>query len=238
MASNETPDQPTSYLASIASAVQRNALALGVFAVLTAGAIALTQSATKQKISDNREQARAKALFQIVPQHQHDNDLLHDNVQLHRSEALGYQGPVDVYRARSNGQIHTVILPVIAPDGYTGNIDLIVGIRIDSSVAGVRVLRHQETPGLGDKVDIKKSDWVLGFDGQQLNGDSDPEWAVAKDGGRFDQFTGATITPRAVVGAVKQAILTFRQHQALLLAEPPIEPSAETTRTTEANDNG
>lgn len=238
MASNETPDQPTSYLASIFSAVQRNALALGVFAVLTAGAIALTQSATEQKISDNREQARAKALFQIVPQDQHNNDLLHDNVKLYRSEELGHQAPVDVYRARSDGQIHTVILPVIAPDGYTGNIDLIVGIRLDGSVAGVRVLRHQETPGLGDKVDIKKSDWVLGFDGQQLNGEDDPDWAVAKDGGRFDQFTGATITPRAVVGAVKRAIQTFRQQQSLLLAEPATEASADKPHSSEANDNG
>jgi electron transport complex protein RnfG len=212
----------------VLTAIRTNALALGLFAVLTAGAIALTQSATLDRIEANREQARARALFQIVPQDQHDNDLLHDSVMLIRAESLGYPQPVQAYRARTDGQIHTVILPVIAADGYTGNIDLIVGLRLDSSVAGVRVLRHQETPGLGDKVDIKKSDWILGFDDQQLIGDSDPNWAVSKDGGRFDQFTGATITPRAVVGAVKQAILTFRQHRATLLADTP----------SGANDNG
>ncbi len=228
MASNDT---------SIFGAIRHNALALAAFAVLTAGAIALTQSATFDSIAENRKQARAKALYQIVPQHQHDNDLLHDSVRLNRAEALGYSQPVEAYRARSNGQIHTVILPVIAPDGYTGNIDLIVGVRLDETIAGVRVLRHQETPGLGDKVDIKKSDWILGFDGQQLVGDNDSSWAVSKDGGRFDQFTGATITPRAVVGAVKQAILTFRQNRATLLAEP-ISTDPIQKDHTGANDNG
>ncbi|MEH6472828.1 MAG: electron transport complex subunit RsxG [Halopseudomonas sp.] len=206
---------------SIFAAIRNNALALGVFAVITAGAIALTQSATRERIADNREQARARALFQIVPQDQHDNDLLHDSYRLNRAQSLGYEKPVDLHRARRNGSVHTVILPVSAKGGYTGSLDLIVGIRSDESVAGVRILRHQETPGLGDKVDIKKSDWVLGFDGTRLNGDNDPSWAVKKDGGQFDQFTGATITPRAVVNGVKQAIMTFRQHRAALLETQP-----------------
>lgn len=203
--------------ATLTGAIRSNALALGAFAVITAGAIALTQSATRDKIADNREQARARALYQIVPEDQHDNNLLKDSYRIKRAESLGYSQPVELYRARRNGVVETVILPVIASGGYTGTIDLIVGIRRDESVAGVRVLRHQETPGLGDKVDIKKSDWVLGFNGSQLNGDNDPSWAVKKDGGQFDQFTGATITPRAVVNGVKQAILTFRQHRVALL---------------------
>ncbi len=214
--------------ATINGAMRHNALALGAFAVLTAGAIALAQSATREQIAANREQARARALFQIVPQDQHDNDLLHDSHRLDRAETLGYTEPVQLYRARRNGVVHTVILPVIATGGYSGNIDLIVGIRSDESVAGVRVLRHQETPGLGDKVDIKKSNWILSFNDSQLNGDKDPGWAVKKDGGQFDQFTGATITPRAVVNGVKQAILTFRQHRAALLQPLPVTPAPAT----------
>lgn len=221
---------------TLTRAICNNALALGAFAVLTAGAIALTQSATREQIADNRDQARAKALFQIVPEEQLDNDLLHDSYRLERSEPLGYDQPVELYLARRDGVVHTVILPVIASNGYSGSIDLIVGIRSDESIAGVRVLRHQETPGLGDKVDIKKSPWVLAFNGTRLQGDNDPNWAVHKDGGQFDQFTGATITPRAVVNGVKQAILTFRQHRVALLQPVAVPPQEQTT--TGGADNG
>ncbi|MFT5722626.1 MAG: electron transport complex protein RnfG [Motiliproteus sp.] len=227
---------------TLISAIRNNALALGAFAVLTAGAIALTQAVTRDLIIDNREQARSRALFQIVPEDQHDNDLIHDSYHLERSASLGYEQPVELYLARRDGRVHTVILPVIAANGYSGNIDLIVGIRSDESVAGVRILRHQETPGLGDKVDIKKSQWVLSFNGTRLQGDNDPSWAVKKDGGQFDQFTGATITPRAVVNGVRQAILTFRQHRVALLqplaAKPPLYQEPQDKTPTGDPDNG
>jgi electron transport complex protein RnfG len=213
-------------VATIGNAIRHNALALGAFAVLTAGAIALTQSATRDQISENRQQARARALFQIVPEQQHDNDLLHDIYRLKRAESLGYPQGVDLYRARLEGQVHTLIVPVITTDGYNGKIALIVGIRSDESLAGVRILRHQETPGLGDKIDIKKSPWVLSFNDTRLQDDNDPSWAVKKDGGQFDQFTGATITPRAVVEAVKQAILIFRQHRTALLQPLAVHPES------------
>jgi electron transport complex protein RnfG len=199
------------------SAIRNNALALGAFAVLTAGAIAATQALTQEQIDANREQARARALLEIVPAQKHDNDLLHDLYLLAQAQPLGYQQPVNIHLARNQGRVHTVIIPVRSHEGYTGQIDLIVGIHSDASVAGVRVLRHQETPGLGDKVDLKKSDWILSFNNHRLQGTNDPDWAVKKDGGRFDQFTGATITPRAVVNAVKQALLTFNKHRAALL---------------------
>jgi len=107
---------------------------------------------------------------------------------------------------------------VIAPDGYSGNISLIVGVNADASVAGVRLLAHQETPGLGDKIDLKKSPWILSFNGKQFTGAIDSEWAVKKDGGQFDQFTGATITPRAVVSAVGRALQFFDLNRDELLA--------------------
>ncbi|MFT6916763.1 MAG: electron transport complex protein RnfG [Motiliproteus sp.] len=229
----------TGLASTLISAIRNNALALGAFAVLTAGAIALTQSATEDRITHNREQARAKALFQIVPQEQHDNDLIHDSYRLDQSASLGYEQPVELFLARRDGRVHTVILPVIASEGYSGNIELIVGIHSDESVAGVRILNHQETPGLGDKVDIKKSDWVLSFNGTRLQGDNDPDWAVKKDGGRFDQFTGATITPRAVVNGVRQAILTFRQHRVALLQPLATKlPSSQDQTPTGDPDNG
>ncbi len=199
------------------TAIRNSALGLSIFAVITSGAIALTQVSTKAQIESNEREARAKALYQIVPKESIDNNLLKDSVEINEPALTASNQPVKAFRARRNGQIVTVIIPVTAPDGYTGNINMIVGINADESVAGVRVLAHKETPGLGDKVELKKSSWLLGFDGQRYEGDDDPSWAVKKDGGRFDQFTGATITPRAVVNATARAIHYFREHKTELL---------------------
>ncbi len=215
------------------TAIRQNSLGLSIFAVVTAGAIALTQTATQARIQDNREAAEARALYEIVPQSEIDNDLLRDTTLSRDARSIGYSGPVKAHLARKDGEVIAVILPVIAPDGYTGNIDLLVGIRPDSSLAGVRVLAHQETPGLGDKIETKKSDWLLDFNGESLDGADDPTWAVQKDGGRFDQFTGATITPRAVVNASKRAILLFEEHKDRLLSVPPAENTASLGDTPE-----
>jgi electron transport complex protein RnfG len=112
------------------------------------------------------------------------------------------------------------IIPVTAPDGYSGDIELIVGVNADGSIAGVRVLSHKETPGLGDKVDLRKSDWILGFNGRSLNNPELAGWAVRKDKGVFDQFTGATITPRAVVAATLRALQFADAHSKTLFARP------------------
>ncbi len=116
-----------------------------------------------------------------------------------------------------------VIIPATARDGYTGDIDLIIGINADGTVAGVRVLSHRETPGLGDKVDYKKSQWVDGFIGRSLLNPHPEQWAVKRDGGEFDQFTGATITPRAVTKAVKQALEYYHSHQSDFASKPKAE---------------
>lgn len=201
------------------TAIRNSALGLSIFAVITSGAIALTQISTQDQIRFNEQQARAKALYDIVPQESIDNNLLQDTITIQEPSLTGSTQPVEIFRARQNGQVSSVIIPVTAPDGYTGNIEMIVGINADESIAGVRVLAHKETPGLGDKVELKKSTWLHGFDGQRYNGDNDPSWAVKKDGGRFDQFTGATITPRAVVNATARAIHYFREHKTTLLED-------------------
>ena len=112
-----------------------------------------------------------------------------------------------------------VVLALIAPDGYGGPIKLLVGINADGSLAGVRVVNHHETPGLGDAIDTRRSNWILGFTGRSLGDPSPAQWAVRKDGGVFDQFTGATITPRAVVKAVKRALVYFEAHRDTLFAD-------------------
>ena len=198
---------------STSSSILRNSLILGLFAMATVGMIAVTQQGTAERI----DEAQLSALNEIIPHDRHDNDLLADNFAIDDRQYLSLTGAKDAYRARNDGAVSAVILPVVAPDGYSGRIDLLVGINADGSIAGVRSVNHRETPGLGDKIETAKSQWVLDFNGKSLSMPVPEQWAVKKDGGEFDQFTGATITPRAVVKAVYQALTYFDAHRASLL---------------------
>lgn len=198
------------------TSLRQNTVGISIFAIVTAGLIALTQVSTKVQIAENERAQQAKALYEIIPANSIDNDLLHNQINIEAPE-LGY-AHAKAYQAIINDQVNAVILPVITPDGYSGDISLIVGINADASVAGVRVLSHKETPGLGDKVDLRKSDWILGFNQTSMQGADDKNWAVKKDGGQFDQFTGATITPRAIVIAVSRALQFFEKNRSLLLS--------------------
>jgi electron transport complex protein RnfG len=210
--------------------IRRNAIGLGLFAMVTAGAIAVAQVGTKERIEHNIRMAQAKALNEIVPAGSYDNDLLTDVIAVDKRFNQQLLGPLpddaQIHLARTNGRVNTVILPVVAPDGYTTQIAVLVGVHADGSIAGVRIIEHKETPGLGDKIDRKKSDWVLGFDAKSLNNPKAERWAVKKDGGDFDQFTGATITPRAVVKAVKLALKFFELHKNELLGQRLTEPQS------------
>lgn len=205
----------------IVQSIVRNATGLALFALVTVGAVAVTYIGTQQRIIDNVLAAQAKALNDIVPITEHDNVLLNDTVALTQLRNVHRLGPISddavAYQARLDGQTHTVILPVVAPNGYTTAIRLLVGINQHGDIVGVRVIEHKETPGLGDKIDLRKSDWVLDFNQKTRFNPNEKGWAVKKDGGEFDQFTGATITPRAVVAAVYQSLLFFEEHQATLL---------------------
>jgi len=210
------------------SSIRRNSILLGLFALLTTNIIAGTYLGTQDRIAEERRKAEEKALLEIVPANRHDNSLLDDTLAVGPEAAgLSLRGDKSIHIARRDGAVVAVILPATAPDGYSGDIDLIVGINRDGSVAGVRALAHRETPGLGDKVDLKKSDWILDFDGKSLDDPGPERWAVKKDKGVFDQFTGATITPRAVTAAVKRSLEYFASHRDELLGEKE-----------EENDNG
>lgn len=203
------------------TSIRKNAIGLGLFALVTAGAIAVTQVTTAERIQENRRHAQARALNEILPSSRYDNDLLSDTLRIDSRFNQQLLGPLPedafVHLAKKDGKTVALILPVIAPDGYTTAIQLLVGIYSDGSVAGVRVVDHRETPGLGDKIDIKKSDWIKSFADKSLVSPSTDQWKVKKDGGAFDQFTGATITPRAVVKAVKHALTFFDMHKNILL---------------------
>lgn len=207
--------------------ISRNGMLLGLFAVCATLALAGTYLLTKDEIAAQRRAAEARALKEILPDERHDNSLLDDTLLVDDAPLLGLKEPRKAYVGRRDGEVVAVILPVVAPDGYSGSIELIVGVNRDGTVAGVRAVAHRETPGLGDQVDIRKSPWIHTFEGRSLGNPAPGKWAVRKDHGEFDQFTGATITPRAVVAAVKRSLEYFAMHRARLLGTEQ-EDSGET----------
>jgi electron transport complex protein RnfG len=186
---------------------------LGIFAIVGTGLVAMTHEATAERILQNEREALLKTLHQLVPPERHDNDLFADLTHVVAPEWLGTARPVPVYRARMDGQPVAAVLAPVAPDGYGGPIRLLVAVNRDGSLAGVRVLNHRETPGLGDKIEAERYDWIRQFAGLSLKRPVANRWTVRKDGGAFDQFTGATITPRAVVKGVRETLVYFEGHR-------------------------
>lgn len=193
---------------------------LAAFAVIGVAIVAFTWEQTAPQIRENERHVLTSTLHEIVPPDAHDNDLLEDVIAVHDRELLGTSNAVSVYRAFKDGEPVAALFTPVAPDGYNGDIKLLVGIWADGRVAGVRVLSHKETPGLGDFVEIERSDWITAFKGRSLDNPSPAKWAVKKDGGVFDQFTGATITPRAVVRAVRNTLIYFERHRDEIFARP------------------
>jgi electron transport complex protein RnfG len=216
---------------------------LGGFATLSAAFLAIGDISTHDTIAQRLAEDVQASLSQVVPDTVHDNNLLEDTVTL---EDKGR--PVLFYRATKNGMYTAAAFSVTSNEGYAGKIVLIMGVDAKGELLGVRVLSHAETPGLGDKIEEKKDDWIYSFNGLSLDNLPEDQWAVKKDGGRFDQFSGATITPRAVVKAVKEGLEYFKTHREAILAPPPAiddpvledesEPAAKQTAMNTGAPNG
>ncbi len=183
---------------------------LGIAALITSAALALAASATGPEIAAAEARDLQQSLAQVLPG-KFDNDLLKDTVVL-----PGPEGEVTVYRARRAGQVEAVVFQVVGY-GYAGRIVCMLGVDKNGRILGVRVIKHAETPGLGDKIEPAKADWIHRFEGKFLGDPPPDKFAVKKDGGVFDQFAGATITPRAVVKAVKGGLEFFGREKARLL---------------------
>ncbi len=196
------------------------ALMLGAFAIIATTVVSLVNWQTQPRIAENERRAIMENLNSLVPATQYDNDLVNDTLAVTDPLLLGSKKPLTVYRARRNGQPVAAVFTVIAPDGYNGAIKLLVAIHYDGIIAGVRVVGHKETPGLGDAIDVDRSDWVFSFNGRSLSNPTVKGWHVKKDGGVFDQFTGATITPRAIVKAVYNSLKYFSAHRDQVFANP------------------
>ncbi|MGX9460303.1 electron transport complex subunit RsxG [Shewanella sp. A14] len=190
----------------------KNGLLLGLFALCCTGLVALVNALTSDTILLQEQKQLTLTLNQIIPAQLHDNVLSEHCILVNSPEWLGTKADLPVYLAYKDSSPIAVAIEAIAPDGYNGAIKLIIGVDNQGKILGVRTLSHQETPGLGDKIDLRKSDWVTHFSGKLFNNNTNM-WKVKKDGGQFDQFTGATITPRAYVKAVANALTFVEQHR-------------------------
>ena len=193
---------------------------LAGFAVFGALLVAVTWESTAERIADNERAFLLRTLADVLPEGAHDNAVHNDFITVTDPDLLGTSAPVTVYRARQLNRPVAVVITPVAPGGYSGPIRLLVGILADGTISGVRVVSHRETPGLGDKIEAERSDWILDFEGRSLGRPPVERWAVRRDAGDFDQFTGATITPRAVVSAVRDALIYFEAHREALFATP------------------
>jgi electron transport complex protein RnfG len=191
-----------------------------VVALAGFGLVSVMHEATRGRIAAIEREGRLETFREVLHGRRFDNDLLADTVRVRDVELLGTPDTLLAYRARWHGEAVAVVLTPIAPDGYSGAIHLLVAVAPDGRLLGVRVTQHRETPGLGDGIDTRKSDWIERFTGKSLREPPAARWRVRKDGGDFDQFTGATVTPRAVVTAVARSLEYFSRHREMLLAAP------------------
>lgn len=196
-------------------------LILSAFALIGNFSVMIMEKMTHEQIEINKKQALLNDLYQLVDKNQFNNDIIKDKVVI-SDDLLSEKQAVDVYRAYKDNKPVAAIIQAIAPDGYSGSIFLLVGVNLDGTLGGVRVTEHKETPGLGDEIDQKKSDWVDGFKQKSLSNPKPKGWKVKKDGGVFDQFSGATISPRAVVKAVYKALQFYKNNQKTLFNKPEV----------------
>lgn len=195
----------------------KTAITLVAFAFAFTLLMTVVYQVTKVPIAESEAAARIALFQQVIPNDRYDNAVLTDTVDIAPSALLGNKKPTTANIARMSGEPVAVILEAIAHDGYSGDIKLLVAIDSDEVISGVRVIKHTETPGLGDYIDIAKSQWIKLFDGESLTKTSRTNWAVTKDGGTFDYMAGATITPRAVIKAVHKALQYFQENKTTLL---------------------
>ena len=205
------------------SPLRRTALAgVALAAIAATVVLVLADRATEARIARNERAWFLAQLTELVPPGSYDNDLLEDRILLTAPATFGTRSAVAVYRARRDGRPVAAIFRTVAPDGYGGPIQLMVAVRYDGSLTGIAVLAHRETPGLGDAFEPQRSNWLESFTGKSLGDPPEEDWTVRKDGGAFDQFTGATITPRAIVHAVRRTLEYFQRDRDAVFAEPSV----------------
>lgn len=198
--------------------MQKNGLRLSMFALACTGLIVATDYSTRDTILLQQQTLKQQILGLMLPAGSYDNDLTSSCHTL-TTPYLGNTKPHPIYIARKNNEVSGYIIESVAPDGYSGSIRILSGVNVHGEIERVEILEHHETPGLGDKIDRNKGNWLDGFTHKKLQSETDISWAVKKDGGQFDSFTGASITPRAIVKQLKNVLLLV-QHPELIEQAP------------------
>jgi len=198
--------------------ISSTAAAMIIFSLLASTALSISYFVTKTPIEESDVRAKRIFLNQVIPSNLYDNNLVKDTISVEPNPLIGNKKNIDIYRAKKNNQVIAVIIETIAPDGYSGEIKTLVGIDQEDKILGVRVITHKETPGLGDYIEIEKSQWIKNFDLRSLGKMTEKEWAVKKDGGDFDYVSGATITPRAVIKSTYKSLLYAKENKKRLFA--------------------
>lgn len=206
----------------------RPGLLLALLAILGVGLLTGVQELTRERIAEQERKAFLAQLGQVLDRGSFDNDPRADSRLVTAPDLLGHDRPLRVYRARRNGTVVAVVMEALAIDGYNGDIHLLLAVDRAGKVLGARVLRHRETPGLGDPIEVRRSDWIINFNDRSLGDPPVERWTVRSDGGDFDSFTGATITPRAVTRALGRSLALFEaRRDDWLTSEPWEEPTDE-----------
>jgi len=180
------------------------ALRLAIFSIIIIGLVSFVFIQTEHKIQENEHQALLQSLQSLLATELYDNELSESSIQL---------GDITFFRAYKANKPSAVIIKSTTHQGYSGDIQLLTALDSNGTLIAVRILNHQETPGLGDKIELKKSNWLLNFTHKTVEDMQHSAWAVKRDQGHFDQFTGATITPRAVVNEIKKVGLFFHNNK-------------------------
>lgn len=194
-------------------AISRNSFLLAAFAIICTAAVATVSQFTKPIIAKQEQLALLKTINQLIPKDSYDNDIFASCFIMSDENLLGKGQSQQVFVAKKAGKPVALMLETSTFKGYAGEIKLAVGIFADGKVAGVRIIRHTETPGLGDKIQTNKSDWIYSFNNKQYQKTQHARWEVKKNGGDIDAFTGATITPRAVTLAVRDTLIYFSKNK-------------------------
>ena len=203
----------------------RAVLSLSAFAALVGLVVGVAWNSTRVRIADNEAQRVLAELKAILPATLYDNQPHRDVITLN----LQGDEPRQIWRARRNGESVAAVLSSLAPDGYSGQIRLLVAIRADGQILGVRVASHSETPGIGDAIEARKSAWIGNFAGRSLTDPAETRWRLRKDGGDLDAISGATVSSRAVVAATRRAMQYFRLHREMIFSTPATTSDGKTS---------
>lgn len=188
---------------------------ISLLGLIFAISLSITFEKSNPIIEQNKIEFKTKLLNEVLDGLDYDNDLISTYIRIKPNELLKNKTEKYAYLAKKNNILQAVLIESIAPDGYSGEINILTAIRSDGEIIGTRIIDHKETPGLGDYIDQKKSSWISNFNGMSLNNRTDPDWRVKKDQGTFDYKAGATITPRAVIKSVKNTLLFYKENREL-----------------------